>query len=391
MKKIALVAIVIGLFAACKKSDTTTPTNASNVTTSGNLSNLFSFTGSDGGNPYGDLTYSSGVLYGMTQYGGPNANQYGNIFSINANGTSYTDLHDFANTDGAYPFGDLVLSGGVLYGMAVNGGASNNGTIFAMNTNGSGFRVIHTFSGAGSDGSQPTGSVIVIGSTLYGMTTAGGAFQAGNIFSINVNGSNYRSLYNFNGVGTGGNPNGSLTLSATGDTLFGMARLGGIDSGGCVFSIDTNGTGFTLLYNFGGVSTNGSTPEGNVVLQGHTLYGMTSAGGAHGHGCIFSLNTNGTGYTDLFDFNGSSTGGAPLGSLVISGSAMYGMASTGGSGYGVLFSIGTNGSGYNVLFNFAGAFGSTPTGSLILENNLLYGMTSLGGANSEGMIFSYQL
>jgi len=390
MKKLALVAISIALFSSCKKSETTTPTTTNTVLTSGNLSNLFSFTGSDGGNPYGDLTYSNGVLYGMTQYGGPNANQDGNIFSINANGTSYTDLHDFANTDGAYPFGDLLLSGGVLYGMAVNGGASNNGTLFAMNTNGSGFRLLHTFTGTGNDGGQPTGSVIIIGNTLYGMTTAGGGFQAGNIFSIKTDGSNYRNLYNFSGQGNGGNPNGSLTLSASGDTLFGMARLGGIDSAGLVFAIDTNGTTFTDLHDFGGGS-NGSTPEGNLILQGHTLFGMTTAGGANSHGCIFSVNTNGTGYTDLFDFNGTSTGSTPLGSLVVSGSAMYGMTSAGGSGYGLLFSIGTNGSNYSVLYNFAGTFGATPNGSLILVNNLLYGMTSLGGANSEGMIFSYQL
>ena len=390
MKKFAIVAISIALFSSCKKSEKSTPSN-SNLLTSGAFTNLFSFTGSDGGTPYGDLIYSNGVLYGMTQYGGSNTNQYGNIFSMNTNGTNFLNLHNFVNTDGAYPFGDLLLSGGVLYGMAVNGGASNNGTLFAMNTNGSGFRVIHTFTGTGTDGSQPTGSVICIGNTLYGMTTAGGTLQAGNIFSINVNGSNYRNLFSFSG-GDGGNPNGSLTLSASGDSLFGMARLGGIHDSGLVFSIDTNGNTFTVLYNFGGVSTNGATPVGNVVLEGYTLYGMTSAGGLHGHGCIFSLTTNGTGYTDLFDFNGSSTGSTPLGSLVVSGTTMYGMTSAGGSaGYGLLFSMGTNGSNYNMLFNFTGSFGTNPDGSLILVNNMLYGMASLGGVNSSGIIFSYQL
>lgn len=67
----------------------------------------------------------------MTQFGGPD--HVGNIFSVGIDGSDYPDLHDFNYTDGAYPQGDLTLSGGTLFGMTSGGGgASNAGTIVAL-------------------------------------------------------------------------------------------------------------------------------------------------------------------------------------------------------------------------------------------------------------------
>jgi uncharacterized repeat protein (TIGR03803 family) len=49
------------------------------------------------------------------------------------------------NSDGAYPYAGLILSGNTLYGTAASGGSSDNGTVFAVNTDGTGFTTLHTF------------------------------------------------------------------------------------------------------------------------------------------------------------------------------------------------------------------------------------------------------
>jgi len=344
----------------------------------------------DGSSPNGSLTLSGSTLYGMTNQGG--GSNKGTIFSINTDGTSFTFLHSFTGgaSDGAGPNGSLTLSGSTLYGMTYNGGSSDFGTIFSINTSGTGFTLLHTFTGGSSDGSNPLGSLMLSGSTLYGMTPSGGSSGSGTIFSINTSGTGFTLLHTFlGGANDGSSPNGSLTLS--GSTLYGMANAGGSSGSGATFSINTNGTGFTVLYNFGSVN-DGAGPQGSLTLSGSTLYGMTDSGGSSGSGTIFSINTDGTGYTLLHTFTGgSSDGSQPLGSLTLSGSTLYGMTDFGGSsGNGVIFSINTNGTGFTLLHTFAGGAsdGAGPQGSLTLSGSTLYGTTGNGGSADNGVIFS---
>ena len=107
----------------------------------------------DGNNPFGDLTLGGSTLYGMTL--GPN---FGTIFSVNTDGSGYTDLYDFLNnaTSGANPHGSLTLIGSTLYGMTSQGGANGDGTIFSIGTDGTGYKDLWDFDGA--DGALPTGA-----------------------------------------------------------------------------------------------------------------------------------------------------------------------------------------------------------------------------------------
>ena len=123
-----------------------------------------------------------------------------------------------------------------------------------------------------------------------------------------------------------------------------------------VFAINTNGSGFTNLFTFAATSvtspfTNGTgnNPYGGLILSGNVLYGTASGGGNFGNGTVFAVNTNGTGFVNLFDFPAASgpppysindTGTVPSGGLVLSGNTLYGTANTGGeSGYGTVFSL----------------------------------------------------
>lgn len=69
----------------------------------------FTGAGNDGSRQAGSLLNVDGALYGMTQYGG--APGSGLIFSINADGSVYTKLHEFAGPpdDGGFPLGGLIM------------------------------------------------------------------------------------------------------------------------------------------------------------------------------------------------------------------------------------------------------------------------------------------
>ncbi len=190
-------------------------------------------------------------------------------------------------------------------------------------------------------------------------------------------------LHNFN-LTNGAGPWGSLTYAA--GLLYGTVFSGGANNVGCIFSIDTNGGGYRDLYDFSS-GINGKLPNGPLLLAGNKLIGTTSFGGT-GYGNIFSIDTNGSGYKDLFDFDGT-TGSYPYGSLTLSGNKLFGTTAYGGvSDSGCIFSIDTNGGRYEKLLDFNGINGKEPVGSLTLSKNKLFGTTCYGGVHHGGLVFS---
>ena len=192
-----------------------------------------------------------------------------------------TILYNFRASDGApASYGSLTLGGNVLYGMTSNGGSAYSGSIFSVNTDGSGYTVLHNFTGDGlhSDGASPLGSLALAGSVLYGMTPVGGivppsgpASNGGTVFRINTDGTGFQVLHGFTGSQlAGGNdgaaPYGAVTVSGT--TIYGMTRFGGTSAHGTVFSLNTDGSGFSLLRSFTGSAGDGASPEGSLTLVG---------------------------------------------------------------------------------------------------------------------------
>jgi len=313
-----------------------------------------------------------------------------------------TLLHEFAGggTDGAYPYYQALAvsdSGTTLYGMTRNGGDGdpanpNRGVIFAINTDGSGFALLHEFAGGVNDGQEPYGGLIRSGTTLYGMTQLGGDSNLGTIFSIATGGDPITLLHEFAGGGDdGASPQGGLIL--VGSNLYGMTYNGGDSNLGVVFSISTDGSGFTLRHEFGGFpGGDGANPRGGLVVSGTTLYGMTAFGGVYNGGTIFSmpLPPSLPLVTLRHEFPGFPDDGNPTGDLVLSGTTLYGMTTTGGIyELGVLFSMATNGTGYALLHEFGDVGdGDSPYGSLFLSGSALYGMTASGGGGGAGVVFS---
>ena len=372
--------------------------HADSPPTTDNFSVLYSFgsVANDGAYPLGSLTLSGSTFYGMTNGIGDYADSSGTIFRIKVDGTGYQVLYNFGSVNnGTNPQGDLTVSGSTLYGMTLGAGTRGSGTIFKINTDGTGYQVLHSFGIVPNDGYYPYGSLTLSGTTLYGMTQSGGANGKGTIFQINTDGTGYQVLYSFGSVANDGfYPYGSLTLSGT--TLYGMTSDGGANGApGTIFQINTDGTGYRVLYSFGSVANDGTNPYGSLTLSGSMLYGMTETGGAGGFGTIFQINTSGAGYQVMYSFAGYPNDGYyPLSSLTVSGSTLYGATRTGGSGgadgLGTIFQINTDGTGYQVLHDFGSPanYGCGPNGSLTLLGSTLYGMAYGGGVYGKGTIFS---
>jgi uncharacterized repeat protein (TIGR01451 family) len=371
------------------------------------FTNLYSFTGGADGGGIGEQVYGvSGALVvsGNTLYGtlpgsfGNHIALFGTLFKINLDGTGFATLFTFTNADNGTSPGPLVLSGGTLYGATVAGNTNNVGTLFRINTNGTGFATFYTFPNT-SDGYIPD-ALAVSGNTLYGTTEGGGTYGSGNIFSVGTDGNNFTNIYSYNTpVYAGGlsytNSDGyspsSLLLS--GNRLYVTASVGGPGGAGTVIAVNTDGSSFTNLYNFTSPgSSNGFDPVG-LILSGNTLYGTTLGGGISNAGTVFGMKTDGSGFASLHRFNPlvagtNSDGNEPLAGLLLLNGTLYGTAFLGGSsGAGDIFAVNTNGTGFANLYNFpSGGDGLGPVG-LMLSGNTLYGATSSGGNGNAGTVF----
>ena len=167
--------------------------------TSGAGGDLYHFGNSPNGfRPFGGtIKASDGKLYGTTTIGGADGN--GVVYSVNADGTAYTRLHQFTDAEGYEPSGKLLeASDGKLYGACRQGGANNSGCIYRLDKNGSNFEVIYSYT-TYTGGYSPVGGLVEDNSgALYGVNFWG----YGSVFKINKDGSNYTELKVFtNGPG----------------------------------------------------------------------------------------------------------------------------------------------------------------------------------------------
>jgi len=253
-----------------------------------------------------------GALYGTTFGGGTYS--YGTVFKLNSDGTGYNGLYSFGGSggDGASPAAGLVQgTDGALYGTAQSGGTFGDGTVFKLNTNGTGYTSLYSFTGSEQDGASPrAGLVQGRDGALYGTTYTGGyrpygIFPGiGVVFKVNTNGTGYAVIHIFTGP-DGANPQATLAQGSDG-ALYGTSIDGGAFNEGTVFKLNTNSTAFTNLHSFGATSEDGAYPwVGLMQASDGALYGVTYQSGISNYGTVYKLSTDGTGYTNLYSFNGS--------------------------------------------------------------------------------------
>jgi len=362
---------------------------------------IHEFDGVSGAAPYGHLIRVEDRLYGMTA--GDTVGNRGMIFSLRPDGTDYTILHHFEGqpNDGAWPHGSLYFRDGVLYGTTWAGGCAGTncenldgngcGTIFSLGTDGSGYQVLWTFACGGGDeaAALPNAHLISDGSRLYGTTQTGGAFDGGTVFSIETSGSGLTILHSFNAFTTaeGKQPSGGLVLDA--GKLYGTTAFGGQTDSGTVFSIRTDGSDFTILHDF--IGSDGTLSFSSPILAGGRLFGATMHGGDYDQGGIFSLGTDGADYQVLRSFDGVDGASAYEG-VILAGDTLFGVTVANGPvDFGVIYSLRPDGSDFQVLHRFSYDDGSWVDGRLLLMGDRFYGLASNGGTSepSHGVIFSF--
>ena len=326
-------------------------------------------------------------LWGMTNQGG--SNNQGAIIKINEDGSNFQTVFSFDTISGINPNASLLLaSNGKFYGTTILQGVNNSGTLFSLDTTNFTTTVVHDF--IDSTGSRPKCSLIqATNGKLYGTTTVGGANNHGAIFSFNPTTNIYADLYDFSSVST---QILNKLIQANNGLLYGMLYRGGLYTHGYIFSYNISTSVFTNIHDFN--DTLGKWPEGSLIQANNgKLYGMTYRGGINNGGVIFSIDINTNLYSVLYNFN-SSSGFGPTGNLLQANNGIfYGMTLGGGfNTAGVLFSFNSSSNAYDTLFNLNSASGGDPNGTLIQgSNGKLFGMTSVLGANSDGVIFSYDI
>ena len=203
-----------------------------------------------------------------------------------------------------------------------------------------------------------------------------------------VQATSYKVLHVFLPGTDGTNPQGNLIL--LGKTLYGTTYSGGTGCGsfgcGTIFSINPSTGAEQVVYSFKGGS-DGSTPFAGLLNVGGTLYGTTLDGGASGNGTAFSFDPATATEQILYSFKNGSDGAFPEAAFVNVGGLLYGTTANGGSsnctgGCGTIFSLNPTNRAERVLFSFPGSSGGAyPETSLIDINGKLFGTTIIGGTS----------
>ena len=314
----------------------------------------------------GRLLDYDGKLWGVTKFGGPK--NFGTIFTIEYDGTGFTVVKEFDGENGAEPATGLIYSNGLLWGMATNDNQAV-GVIYTYSPSTDELREVHNF--VGSEGSNPTSILLESNNRIWGLID-------NYIFNITSDDYQYTTVHTMDGSALGG-------LIEAGGKLWGMTRTGGGENSGTIFSIETDGTGFTIIHEFD--QTNGSTPRGELLHYDNKLWGTTAGGGENGHGVLFNIEMDGTSFNKFHDFD-NTNGGNPDGNLVESNGKLWGLCTRGGDeNYGIIFSVDESETVTNI-HDFGFVDGSDANGSLVAANGLLYGLTESGGKGGSGVIFS---
>jgi uncharacterized repeat protein (TIGR03803 family) len=364
------------------------------------------------------------MAFHASQFLGRSASMFALVFaltnSLAAQVSEQVILNFTGEYDGYDPQSGLVQDGaGNLFGTTIAGGNKSPscpigcGVVFALAPQAGGgwhYRRLYAFTG-GSDRSPQGPLVLDAAGNLYGVALGNG-IAPGEVFKLSpgIGGGWTESIiHTFGGTGDGTVPSPGLTIDAVGN-LYGTTAAGGTTNQGTAFRLSPNSDGSwteTVLYSFGGQSTDAATPFAAVILDtAGNLYGTTAYGGTFGWGAVFELSpASGGEWTEtvLYSFTGHTTGHIDQGNpraplwMDVAGN-LYGTTFGNvihGEGDGTVFELLHNPDGswtqktLHTFGNVQGTDGIIPGfGALVPDKaGNLYGTTQWGGAHSGGILY----
>ncbi|HXP48946.1 MAG TPA: choice-of-anchor tandem repeat GloVer-containing protein, partial [Bacteroidia bacterium] len=329
------------------------------------------------------LNSNAQTIFGSASFGGSAG--YGALYSCDSKTGKISFLHNFSQVDGIYPNGVYAVKNGVIYGTTGAGGKKKLGTIFEYIPSAKYFKVLHVFDST-LDGGQAVGCIRQFSDNkFYGMldpikTTPG----YGRLFKYDPISNKDSICFTF--TGPNGKYGSSDLIQASNGLLYGVTTSGGKYNYGVLFSYNIITGKDSVVLNFDSIN-NGSTPWSYFVQAPNgLLYGFTEKGGAHNKGVLISYNTITGKDSVLIQFSGNN-GAYPYASpLIDKNGELYGTTDSGGVyGKGVLFEYNIASGKDTILINFSGSNGNIPTYIVADSNNNIFGGSWSGGANNDGM------
>ena len=334
-----------------------------------------------GGHPNGGLLLSGGVMYGVAYTGGGPPCYCGSVFKLVPSRSSATTIYSFQ--DNAFPYGTLVADRhGNLFGIADT--SNQSGYVYELVVSSSGYKklIIHRIQNdASMSGLTADDNGALFGTTLNGR-----------IFKLTPSGSSYAYslLYQFRPEYANGEGLSGIAISRTGH-LYGTNSGAPGPNGSCVcgivYELVPKGSSYKerTIYTF---PSSASEPTGVVVAANGTLYGRSA-------NSVYEFVPSGGGYAEriVYTITGGVNGFGPGVTLGTDG-VLYGVTSTGGvAGYGTVFALTPNGARYSerTLHTFANGpvDGAEPNSNVVVgTSGEIYGTTLSGGpSQNDGTVF----
>lgn len=272
-----------------------------------------------------------------------------------------------------------------FWGTTYLGGEFDAGYVFKMDTDGSDFQIIHELDG--ESGGKYMGSGMTLGSDgmLYGVVNQGGEFGNGFIYRIDPAIGEFEIQVQFED-----SIYSNTTLKqASNGKFYGFGSVGL----GCIFEFDPETSEYQIVYKT-------TRPEGVSVLgtgfltevEPNMLYGTFLGGGGNNEGSLFSFDIETRTLSVEHSFE-RSTGQSPAsGLLLASNGKLYGTCWRGGEfNDGVLFEFDPKTKDYVVKANFHDDIIIPTLGLIEGVNGKIYGTASIGGSNFQGALYEYDM
>jgi len=201
---------------------------------------------------------------------------------------------------------------------------------------------------------------------------------------------------------------GSLFMSKNGE-IYGTTYAGGKNNAGVIFKMSASGSGYSVIYNFGG-APDGAYPWGGIIEVNGILYGVTTGGGTHQNsacnqvgfgspekhcGTLYSLNEATGAEKVLHNFGaGTDDGINPLFPLKYVNGVLYGTTTLGlgtNATKGTVFAVSPT-TGKERILTELSSF-AYPDSPLIAINGILYGEAEAtsGQTCCAGVVFSLDI